>query len=69
MFLYRINNGSAWKTTDYGRTLVPIFDDQPKGSIGAVIVAPSDHNVPYIGISESLTPSPILGIAKEYLYV
>ena len=55
MFFYiGVNNGGVWKTTDYGRTWVPIFDGQPTGSIGDVIVAPSNPNVIYVGSGEGL---------------
>src|SRR6266567_1341088 len=47
-------NGGVWKTTDYGRTWSPIFDDQPTGSIGAIAVAPSDPNIIYVGSGEGL---------------
>src|SRR6266508_4490100 len=47
-------NGGVWKTTDFGRTWTPIFDDQPTGSIGAIAVAPSDPNVIYVGSCEGL---------------
>ena len=47
-------NGGVWKTTDFGRTWTPIFDDQPTGSIGAIAVAPSDANVVYVGSGEGL---------------
>src|SRR5512144_615236 len=47
-------NGGIWKTTDYGRTWDPIFDDQPTGSIGAIAVAPSDPSVIYVGSGEGL---------------
>src|SRR2546422_2946341 len=47
-------NGGAWKTTDFGRTWTPIFDDQPTGSIGAIAVAPSDPNIVYVGSGEGL---------------
>src|ERR1044071_5796160 len=47
-------NGGVWKTTDYGRTWQPIFDDQPSGSVGAIAVAPSDPNTVYVGSGEGL---------------
>jgi photosystem II stability/assembly factor-like uncharacterized protein len=54
VFYIGVNNGGVWKTNDYGRTWVPIFDDQPTGSIGAIAVAPSDPNVIYVGSGEGL---------------
>ena len=54
-------NGGVWKTTDAGRTWKPIFDDQPTGSIGWVVVAPSDPNILYVGSGEGL-PRPDLAV-------
>jgi photosystem II stability/assembly factor-like uncharacterized protein len=54
VFYIGVNNGGVWKTTDYGRTWLPIFDDQPTGSIGDVVVAPSNPNVLYVGTGEGL---------------
>jgi photosystem II stability/assembly factor-like uncharacterized protein len=54
VFYMAPNNGGVWKSTDYGRTWTPIFDDQPTGSIGALAVAPSDPNTIYVGSGEGL---------------
>jgi len=54
VFYIGVNNGGVWKTTDAGRIWLPIFDDQPTGSIGAIAVAPSDPNIIYVGSGEGL---------------
>lgn len=54
VFYIGVNNGGVWKTTDYGRTWTPIFDDQPTGSIGDVAVAPSDPKVLYVASGEGI---------------
>ena len=54
VFYMAPNNGGVWKTTDFGRTWSPIFDDQPTGSIGAIAVAPSNPNTIYVGSGEGL---------------
>src|SRR5260370_12910465 len=56
VFYMAPNNGGVWKTTDFGPTWNPIFDDQPTGSIGALTVAPSDPNTIYVGTGEGLRP-------------
>src|SRR5574338_139747 len=54
VFYIGVVNGGVWKTTDYGRTWDPIFDQQGTGSIGAIAAAPSDPNIVYVGSGEGL---------------
>jgi photosystem II stability/assembly factor-like uncharacterized protein len=54
VFYIGVNNGGVWKTTDFGRTWKPIFDDQPTGSIGDIAVSPSNPNTIYVGSGEGL---------------
>ena len=54
VFYIGVVNGGVWRTTDFGHTWDPLFDDQPTGSIGAIAVAPSDPNIIYVGSGEGL---------------
>lgn len=54
VFYIGVNNGGVWKTTDFGRTWNPIFDDQPTGSIGDIVVSPSNPQTIYVGSGEGL---------------
>src|SRR6267154_1636657 len=45
--------GGVWKTTDGGANWTPLFDKAPISSVGALAVAPSDHNVVYVGTGEA----------------
>src|ERR1700730_15006227 len=47
-------NGGVFKSTDYGRTWQPIFDDQPTASVGAIAVSISNPNIIYAGSGEGL---------------
>ena len=54
VFYMAPNNGGVWKTTDYGRTWNPVFDDQPTGSVGALAIAPANPEIIYVGSGEGL---------------
>jgi photosystem II stability/assembly factor-like uncharacterized protein len=54
VFYIGATNGGVWKTTDFGRTWIPIFDAQPTGSIGAIALAPSNPDIIYVGSGEGL---------------
>jgi photosystem II stability/assembly factor-like uncharacterized protein len=45
--------GGVWKTTDGGLSWKPIFDEQMTGSIGSLVLAPSDPSVIYVGSGEA----------------
>lgn len=45
-------SGGVWKTTNAGTTWQPVFDDESFASIGDVAVAPSDHDVVWVGTGE-----------------
>jgi len=45
--------GGIWKTIDGGANWTPLFDKEDISSIGALAVAPSDHNVIYAGTGEA----------------
>jgi hypothetical protein len=53
LFYFGAAAGGVWKTTDAGTNWQPIFDKQPVASIGAIAVAPSDHNIIYVGSGEA----------------
>src|SRR5438132_10594736 len=52
-FYFGSVNGGVWETPDAGRTWQPIFDSQPIGSVGALAIASSNHNVIYVGSGEA----------------
>src|SRR5438045_8888693 len=47
-------NGGVFKTTDYGRTWQPMFDDQPNGAVGPIAVSISNPEIVSVGSGECL---------------
>ena len=52
-FYVGTRNGGVWKTVNGGTTFEPVFDGQPKLSIGDIAVAPTDANIVYVGTGEA----------------
>jgi photosystem II stability/assembly factor-like uncharacterized protein len=52
-FYFGSVGGGLWKTTNAGRTWIPVFDRQPIASIGAISVAPSNPDIVYVGTGEA----------------
>src|ERR1700746_615830 len=45
--------GGVWKTTDGGNTWQVLTDGTPISSVGAIAIAPSNHEVIYVGTGEA----------------
>jgi photosystem II stability/assembly factor-like uncharacterized protein len=52
-FFFGAAAGGVWKTTDGGATWLPLTDGTAISSVGAIAVAPSDHNIIYVGAGEA----------------
>lgn len=54
VFYIGVNNGGVWKSTDYGRTWLPIFDQMSTGSVGDIAVSESNPNIIFVGCGEGI---------------
>ena len=45
--------GGVFKTTNGGTTWLPIFDHEATGSIGCIAIAPSSHDIVWVGTGEA----------------
>jgi len=46
-------SGGVWKSTDSGKTFVPVFDAEPVMAIGALAVSQSNHDIVWAGTGEA----------------
>ena len=53
VFYFGGASSGVWKSTDAGSNWQPIFDQESIASIGSIAVAPSDHNIIYVGSGEA----------------
>lgn len=49
-----VGSGNLWKTVNNGTTWTPIFEQESSFSIGDVAVAPSNHDIVWVGTGEEL---------------
>src|SRR5690349_16864848 len=52
-------SGGLFKSTDGGTRWEPLTDSLPFSSVGSIAIAPSDHNVLYVGTGETFVRSNI----------
>ncbi len=52
LFYFGAAGGGVWRSINSGASWTPIFDPEPIASIGAIAVAPSNHQVIYVGTGE-----------------
>ncbi len=45
--------GGLWKSVNNGTTFQPVFDTYPVSSVGDVALAPSNHDIVYVGTGEA----------------
>jgi len=49
-----VASGGVWKSEDKGISFQPIFENYGNMSIGFIAVAPSDHDIVYVGTGEAM---------------
>jgi photosystem II stability/assembly factor-like uncharacterized protein len=53
VFYFGAASGGVWRSSDAGANWEPLFDKEDIASIGSIAVAPSDHNILYVGTGEA----------------